>query len=455
MPLQSINPYTGSLIAEYAEATEVEIEQQLARSVKAAASWRRSSFAARRGVLERAAILLRERKREFAELMTAEMGKLISSAEAEVEKCAWACDYYVEHGEAFLTPEFVEAGARKSFIAYNPLGVVLAVMPWNFPFWQTFRFAAPALMAGNAGILKHASNVQGSAYAIESIFSEAGAPHDVFSVLPISGSRIPAVIADSHIAAVTLTGSTPAGRSVGAAAGKALKKCVLELGGSDPYIVLEDADLEAAADACVTGRMINGGQSCIAAKRLIVVDQVRKQFTSLVLERLQTYVPGDPIDPATTLGPMARADLRGELHDQVARAQKSGAKLLLGGAVPDGPAAFYPATLLTEVGPDNPAFREELFGPVAVVVPARDEADAVRLANDSSFGLGAAVFTGDNERGRRIATYELDAGNVAVNGFVKSDPRLPFGGIKESGFGRELSWLGIREFVNIKAVVVS
>ncbi|MFP4375938.1 MAG: NAD-dependent succinate-semialdehyde dehydrogenase [Spirochaetales bacterium] len=455
MALQSINPYTGTVVAEYTEATEEEVDEQLARSVAAATCWRRSSFDARRGVLERVASVLRERKQEFAELMTLEMGKLIGSAEAEVEKCAWACDYYVEHAERFLSAEPIETDARRSSVAYNPLGVVLAVMPWNFPFWQVMRFAAPAIMAGNAGLLKHASNVQGAAYAIESILAEAGAPDDVFSVLPISGSRVPSVIADPRIAAVTLTGSTPAGRAVGEAAGRALKKCVLELGGSDPYVILEDADLATAADACVTGRMINGGQSCIAAKRLIVVDDVRDQFTELVLERLKGYQPGDPFDPATTLGPMAKADLRDELHDQVVRATDAGAKLRLGGTIPGGPAAFYPATLLTEVGPANPAFREELFGPVAVIVPARDKVHAIELANDSSFGLGAAVFTQDLERGERIATEELDAGNVAVNGFVKSDPRLPFGGIKESGFGRELSWLGIREFVNTKAVVVS
>jgi succinate-semialdehyde dehydrogenase/glutarate-semialdehyde dehydrogenase len=398
---------------------------------------------------------LRTRKQELAELMTREMGKTVQSARAEVEKCAWVCEYFAENAERFLAAEPVETDASRSYVTFNPIGVVLAVMPWNFPFWQVFRFVAPALMAGNAGLLKHASNVQGCALAIEDVLRDAGAPQDLFRALLVSGHRIPALIADPRIAAVTLTGSTEAGRSVGSAAGHEIKKSVLELGGSDAYLVLEDADLDLAASTCVASRMINGGQSCIAAKRFIVVESVAAEFEQRVVAHMQAIEMGNPLEQETQLGPMARVDLRDELHDQVERSISEGADLVVGGAIPPGPGAFYPPTVLTNVGPGNPAFVEELFGPVAAIVGARDEAHAIELANDSVFGLGAAVFTRDVQRGEWIAANELEAGHCAVNSFVKSDPRLPFGGVKTSGYGRELSWYGIREFTNIKTVYIA
>ena len=455
MAFKSINPATGRQIATYEEADPGEVERLLTESNECFHSWRLTSYAERASLLTRVAGVLRERGADLAELMTREMGKLIGQSEAEVEKCAWVCEHYASHAPADLQDLPVETEAQESYVSFQPLGPVLAVMPWNFPFWQVFRFAAPALMAGNTAILKHASNVQGCARSIAGVFEQAGAPEGLFSVLAVSGADVPAIIADPRVAAVTLTGSTPAGRSVGAAAGRALKKSVLELGGSDPYLVLADADLKQAAAACVTSRMINSGQSCIAAKRFIVEEPVREEFTALVLKEMRAYAPGDPTDPATTLAPMARHDLRDELHGQVVRSVKAGAVLLAGGEVPDGSGAFYPATVLAGVRPGNPALAEELFGPVAAIVSAADERQAVALANQSVFGLGAAVFTRDLEKGARIATKELLAGSCVVNGFVKSDPRMPFGGIKESGYGRELSTFGIREFVNVKSVVMN
>jgi succinate-semialdehyde dehydrogenase/glutarate-semialdehyde dehydrogenase len=333
--------------------------------------------------------------------------------------------------------------------------VVLAIMPWNFPFWQLFRFAAPALMAGNVGLLKHASNVPGSALVMEQIFRQAGFPEGVFTTLLIGSQRVDSVIEHPLVRAVTLTGSIPAGKAVAARAGSVIKKTVLELGGSDPYIILEDADLEAAVATCVTGRLINSGQSCIAAKRFIVVEQLRPQFEELFVELMQAKKMGDPLEEDTIVGPQARHELRDELHRQVQVSIEQGARCLLGGKIPEGPGAYYPPTVLTDVQPDMPAYCEELFGPVAAIIPVRDEAEAVRVANDSSFGLGAAVFTRDLKRGERIAATELEAGCCFVNAFVKSDPRLPFGGVKESGYGRELSSFGIREFVNIKTVYIA
>ena len=454
MSLQSINPATGEQVKEYPAATDAEVRTILLESSCAAAGWRTTRFADRALRMRRAADLLDERKEELALLMATEMGKPLAQGRSEAEKCAWVCRYYADNAERFLSPERVATDARKSFVAFSPLGPVLAVMPWNFPLWQVFRFAAPALMAGNAGLLKHAANVTGCALAIEQVFRDAGFPPPLFRALLVESARVAGIIAAPEVKAVTLTGSTPAGRAVAGKAGEMLKKSVLELGGSDPYLVLEDADLEAAAETCVASRLINSGQSCIAAKRFVVVEPVRKRFEELFVEKMRAKKMGDPLVPGVDVGPQARTDLRDDLHRQVEASVRAGARVLLGGEVPAGRGAFYPPTVLTGVGRGMPAFDEETFGPVAAIVPAKDEADAVRLANDSPFGLGAAVFTADLERGERLAAEALEAGSCFVNAFVKSDPRLPFGGIKESGYGRELSAFGIREFVNVKTVFV-
>jgi succinate-semialdehyde dehydrogenase/glutarate-semialdehyde dehydrogenase len=387
--------------------------------------------------------------------MTMEMGKPVMGGVAEAEKCAWVCDYYAQEAERVLADQEVESDASRSFVTFQPIGVVLAVMPWNFPFWQVFRFAAPNLMAGNAGLLKHASNVPGCALAIEDVFREAGFPDGLFRSLLIPGSRVDGVIENPLVRAVTLTGSTPAGQAVAAKAGAVLKKTVLELGGSDPYVILEDADLETAASVCATARLINSGQSCIAAKRFVVVEAVREEFEKRFVAAMAATKMGDPMEEDTVVGPQARTDLRDELHDQVVRSIDAGARCVLGGKIPSGPGAYYPPTVLTDVAPGMPAYVEELFGPVASVIPVPDEVEALRVANDSCFGLGAAVFTRDREKGTRIAREELEAGACFVNAFVRSDPRLPFGGVKESGYGRELSPFGILEFVNIKTVWVA
>ena len=454
MSLQSINPATDELVREYPEASEKDVAMALAEASCAAAGWKRTSFADRAPKMRRTADLLDQRKEELARLMAVEMGKPLAGGRSEAEKCAWVCRYYADNAERFLAPEPVETDATRSFVAFTPLGPVLAVMPWNFPFWQVFRFAAPALMAGNAGLLKHAANVTGCALAIEQIFRDAGFPPPLFRALLVSSKRVAGIIAAPEVKAVTLTGSTPAGRAVASKAGDMLKKTVLELGGSDPYVVLEDADLEAASDTCVASRLINSGQSCIAAKRFIVVEPVRKRFEELFVEKMRARKMGDPLQPGVDVGPQARRDLRDDLHRQVEQSVKAGARLLLGGQVPPGPGAFYPPTVLTDVRKGMPAYDEETFGPVAAIITAKNEEDAVRQANDSPFGLGAAVFTGDVKRGERLAVEELEAGSCFVNASVKSDPRLPFGGIKESGYGRELAVFGIREFVNIKTVYV-
>jgi len=397
---------------------------------------------------------LRSKKHDLAKLMTLEMGKPIREAEAEIEKCAWVCEYFAENSENFLKPEFIETGADKSYIAYEPLGVILAIMPWNFPFWQAFRAAVPALMAGNGVVLKHASNVPGCALAIEKIFKEAGFPEDLFRTLLITSTNALSLIESPYIRGVTLTGSTAAGQSVGAKAGQFLKKCVLELGGSDPYIILEDANIEQAATVCATSRLLNSGQSCIAAKRFIVVEKQWENFEKHFIEHMKNAVLGDPVEETTTMGPLARMDLRETLHKQVLDSLAKGAKLLLGGQIPKGPGAFYPPTVLINVTKGMPAYDEELFGPVAALIITKDEQEALHIANDTSFGLGAAVFTQDICRGESIALKGLQAGSCFVNALVKSDPRLPFGGIKESGFGRELSHIGIREFVNCKTIYI-
>jgi succinate-semialdehyde dehydrogenase/glutarate-semialdehyde dehydrogenase len=434
--------------------TPEEVSKVLERVDAAQREWSRTDFEHRAVLMKRAAEVLRDRSDEYARLMAEEMGKPLAGGRAEADKCAWVCHYYAENAEDFLADEAVETDAVRSYVAFRPLGVVLAVMPWNFPFWQVFRFAAPALMAGNAGVLKHASNVFGCALAIEEVFRQAGMPEDLFRSLLIGSSRVAAVIENPFVRAVTLTGSTPAGKALAEKAGSVLKKTVLELGGSDPYLILEDADLEAAATICTTSRLINSGQSCIAAKRFIAVEEVRERFEQLMVERMEAETMGDPMDERVSVGPQARTDLRDELHEQVRKSIAAGARCLLGGEVPDGPGAFYPPTVLTAVEPGMPAYDEELFGPVAAIIGVADEDEAVRVANDSIFGLGAAVFTRDRERGERIAADRLEAGSCFVNAFVKSDPRLPFGGIKESGYGRELAEFGIREFVNIKTVFV-
>ncbi len=452
--LKAINPTTGETIKEYDELTPEQARDIIDRADEAFRHWRTTSFAERAEAMNNAARLLRERVEEYARLMAQEMGKPIREARAEVNKCAWVCEYYAQHAEPFLRPEMVETDASKSYVTFNPLGVILAIMPWNFPFWQVFRFAAPALMAGNVGVLKHASNVPGCALAIEDIFRRAGFPPYVFSTLLVGSRQVDALIEHPRVTGVTLTGSTPAGRAVARKAGEMIKKTVLELGGSDPYIVLEDADLDATVTTCVNSRLINSGQSCIAAKRFIVVESVRDQFEKLFIDQMRAKKMGDPLEEDTDVGPQARHDLRDDLHRQVQQSIELGARCLLGGQIPDDPGAFYPPTVLTDVKKGMPAYDEELFGPVAAIIPVKDEREAIAVANDSTFGLGAAVFTRDIARGERIAATELEAGNCFVNAFVKSDPRLPFGGIKESGYGRELSHYGIKEFVNIKTVYV-
>jgi len=455
MTWQTINPATGAVVASYEETSPEAVQAIIASAHQAHLEWRSTSFSQRAALMRRAAEVLRGNAREYARLMAEEMGKPIRDGVAEIQKCADGCDYFAENAERFLAPEPVTTEARKSYVAFNPLGVVLAVMPWNFPFWQVFRFAAPGLMAGNAGVLKHASNVPGCALAIERAFRKAGFPEHLFRTLLIGGKEVAAVIEHPLVRAVTLTGSGPAGRAVASKAGAMLKKTVLELGGSDPYLVLEDADLEQAAVLCTRGRLINMGQSCIAAKRFIVVDKVRARFESLFVERMGAMKFGDPMNEQTALGPLARHDLRDALHDQVQRSVAMGAHCLLGGKIPDGPGAYYPPTVLTDVEKGMPAYEEELFGPVAAVIPVKDEEAAIAVANASVFGLGGAILTVDRERGERIARERIESGSVFVNEVVRSDSRLPFGGVKESGYGRELSNYGIKEFVNIKSVYVA
>jgi succinate-semialdehyde dehydrogenase / glutarate-semialdehyde dehydrogenase len=452
--LESINPTNNKLIQSYQEHTKDEVERNLVAANDAFAKWRRVSFAERAKYLNAAAEILRKRKEKYSKLMAIEMGKPFAQGVAETEKCAWVCDYYAENAGRFLLPESIATDATKSFVTFQPLGILLAVMPWNFPFWQVFRAAAPALMAGNAVVLKHASNVSGCALEIERVFREAGLPVGLFRTFLIKSNRVNAIIEHPFVKAVTITGSTAAGKAVAMKAGEMLKKSVLELGGSDPYVILEDVNLEDAVSTCVTARLINNGQSCIAAKRFIVVESLQKQFEEMFVERMKAQKVGDPMEPGVNIGPMARHDLRDELHAQVRLSIDYGAKLLCGGQIPDTQGAFYPPTVLTNIKKGMPAYDEELFGPVAAIIAAKDEADAIRFANDSVFGLGAAVFTADLKRGERIAAEEIEAGSCFVNAFVKSDPRLPFGGIKESGYGRELSAFGIREFVNIKTVCV-
>jgi succinate-semialdehyde dehydrogenase/glutarate-semialdehyde dehydrogenase len=453
--MQSVNPATGKILKDYKSLLKDEVNEYLAQGNKAWLIWRKTDFEHRAVLMRKAAEIMRAQSYDLAKLMAEEMGKPIKEGILEAEKCAWVCEYYADNAKDFLKDEPIASDASESFVHFEPIGIVLAVMPWNFPFWQVFRFLAPALMAGNAGVLKHASNVPGSAMAIERVMLEAGFPKYLFQTLLIGSELVPHVIEHPLVKAVTLTGSTPAGSAVAATAGKSLKKTVLELGGSDPYIILEDADLKHAAQQCAKSRLINNGQSCIAAKRFIVVDAVYDEFVHLFVHEMQQANMGDPMDEYTTLGPLARHDLRDEVHAQVIDSIAHGATVLLGAQVPNRDGAYYPATVLANVHKGQPAYHEEIFGPVAAVIRVKDEDEAIYVANDTVFGLGAAVFTQNKERGRQIAAKALDAGCCFVNTFVKSDPRLPFGGIKQSGYGRELSSFGIKEFVNTKTVYLA
>ena len=451
MPLISTNPATGQEIRRYDEHSEEQIDEMLDRSVDAFRRQRATTFAERAARMRKSADILEGRSREFAEVMTSEMGKPIKQAVAEAEKCAWVCRFYAEHAERFLAPEPVETDAATTYVAFQPIGPVLAVMPWNFPFWQVFRFAAPALMAGNTALLKHASNVTGCGHAIEGLLREAGFDGDEFQTLQISSSRVDDVIDDARVRAATLTGSVGAGRSVGGKAGRQIKPSVLELGGSDPFIVLADADLDRAVEIGVKARMQNNAQSCIAAKRFIVEAPIWDEFTARFAERVAGLRIGDPMDEEVEIGPLAREDLREDIHDQVRRSIDDGAELVTGGEALDQPGFFYAPTVLSGVESGTVAFTEEIFGPVAALSRARDVDHAVELANDTRFGLGGSVFTEDRAKGEEVA-MRLEVGCAFVNEMVKSDPRLPFGGVKDSGYGRELSQYGIREFVNIKTV---
>ncbi len=451
MTFESVNPADGKTLKVFDTWDDARIEAALQQVSDATPQWSQTPLAERCDAMRRVAALLRDRSEDLARTMTLEMGKLIKESRTEVEKCAWVCDYYAEQANHFLADEHIPTDAGDSYVAYQPLGTVLAIMPWNFPIWQVFRFAAPALTGGNTGVLKHASNVPQCALAIEQIFADAGLPAGVFRTLMIGAGQVERVIADSRIHAVTLTGSEPAGRAVAACAGQNLKKTVLELGGSDAYIVLEDADMELTVNTAVTSRFLNAGQSCIAAKRFIVVDSIADNFVARFKARVEDLRPGDPLDEQTTLAPMARMDLRDELHRQVTRSIEQGADAVTGCEPHKGPGAYYLPSILDRVEAGMPAYDEELFGPVAAVIRAIDEDDALRIANGSRYGLGGSVWTADVHRGEVLAR-RVQAGAVFVNGLVKSDPRLPFGGIKASGYGRELSHHGLYEFLNAKTV---
>jgi succinate-semialdehyde dehydrogenase/glutarate-semialdehyde dehydrogenase len=446
--LKSINPFTLKQISEFPELTDVEIAGKIIRSGEQFIEYRNSSFAVRKSRMHKVAALLKARKGEYARTITAEMGKLIGEAESEVEKCAWVCEYYADRAELFLSERVIGSDARRSSVICQPIGPVLAVMPWNFPFWQVFRFAAPALMAGNTALLKHASNVQGCAAAIENVFFDAGFEPHVFQNLAISSSKVQQVIEHPGVKAVTLTGSTAAGAAVASVAGRHIKKSVLELGGSNAFVVLKDADLEKAADTAMTARLINAGQSCIAAKRFILEKEIHDDFVGMLKERVEKLRQGDPADRATTLAPLFSGVQAEEIDTQVKDSIEAGATLVTGGA---RHRTFYEATILTGVQPGMAVFDEETFGPVFAVTEAADREHALALSNQSEFGLGMQVFT-QSEASAELFIREANEGSVFVNGLVKSDPRLPFGGVKTSGYGRELSEEGIREFVNIKTI---
>lgn len=452
-PQTAVDPSTGTTIATYDALDDTQLEERLEGSWAAFGAWRDTSFDERARLLRAVADELEARRDELAPLMVREMGKPLGAAEAEVDKCAAVCRYEAEHGEAHLAHDHIDTDATSSYVRFDPLGPLLAVMPWNFPLWQVFRAFAPAVMAGNTVLLKHASNVPGCALAIEEVIAGAGVPEGVFSTLLIGSDRVEGVIADDRVRAVTITGSVPAGRKVAAAAGEHLKPSVLELGGSDPFLVLDDADVATAARVARDSRLLNNGQSCISAKRFVVVDAVADAFVDAFVEACEEAVVGDPMDRDTTLGPLAREDLRDDLHDQVQRSVEQGATLLLGGSVIDRPGFYYQATVLDHVTPRMAAGAEETFGPAAAILRVADEQEAIAVANDTDFGLGASVWSEDLERAQRVAA-RIEAGNVFVNELVKSDPRVPFGGVKDAGYGRELGSYGIRSFVNAKTVWV-
>jgi succinate-semialdehyde dehydrogenase/glutarate-semialdehyde dehydrogenase len=467
--MSSVNPATGEVLARHAELSDAELEARLARAAQTFRTWRRRTYAERAALLVRAAEVLEQRKEHWARTMTLEMGKTFKSAVAEAEKCAWACRYYAENGARHLADEEVKASplpspaprgggspgtsATRSYVRCLPIGPVLAVMPWNFPFWQVFRFAAPALMAGNVGLLKHASNVPASALAIEEVFRLAGFPDGCFQTLLVSSSRVARIVDDERVVAATLTGSEWAGAAVAAAAGKVIKKTVLELGGSDPFVVMPSASFDAAVSTAVTARSINNGQSCIAAKRFIVHDAIYDRFEREMVRRMGALRVGDPMDPATDVGPLATAAEVQKITEQVDAAVKAGARLLLGGKAPGGKGFYYPPSVLAGIPSTSPSYREELFGPVAVLHRVKGVDEAIAVANDVPFGLGSSVWTNDEVERRRFVD-EIEAGATFVNAMVASDPRLPFGGVKRSGYGRELAREGIREFVNLKTVVI-
>jgi len=452
--MKSINPYNGEIIKEYQDMSLEDIDDIIQQAHETFLKWRKVPLENKSELMRKAAKVLRENSKKYGTIMAEEMGKPIKDGISEANKCAWVCEYYADNAKSFLQDEIIETEASKSYVTYQPLGVVLAIMPWNFPFWQVFRFAAPGLMAGNVGILKHASNVPGSALAIEDVFIQAGFPKNTFRAILVGSKVVDRIIENPLIKAVTITGSVPAGKSVARKAGSVLKKTVLELGGSDPYIILEDADLENAAKVCALSRLINSGQSCIAAKRFIVVESVREKFESLFVNEMKNYKMGNPLVETTQIGPQARYDLRDALHKQVTESIAKGANCILGGEIPNEKGAFYPPTILTDVKSGMPAYDQELFGPVASIIVVNNEEEAINTANNSIFGLGASIFTKNIEKGNTIAREEIQAGCCFVNTYVRSDPRLPFGGIKESGYGRELSHHGIKEFVNIKTVYI-
>ena len=452
--IATVNPATGEVVRRFEPLNDREIEDKLACADRAYQSYRRTGFADRARWLTRAAEILEADRDRLGRLMTLEMGKPITAARAEAAKCALACRYYVEHAERLLADETVDMAAGRAFVKYQPIGAVLAIMPWNFPFWQVFRFAAPALMAGNVGLLKHASNVPQCALEIETVIRQAGFPSDVFQTLLIGSSQVERVINDPRVKAVTLTGSEPAGMQVASQAGRQIKKTVLELGGSDPFIVTPNADLDRAVRTAVEARSINNGQSCIAAKRFIVDARIAPEFERRFAAGMAALKVGDPMDDDTQLGPLSTQDMVEDLDKQVRCSVEMGARVLTGGQRSAGPGYFYPATVLTDVPVQSPAYREELFGPVAVVLKYNSIEEAIRLANDTAFGLGASAWTND-EREQRLFIDEIEAGMVFINGMVASDPRMPFGGVKRSGYGRELSAYGIREFVNVKTVRVA
>lgn len=452
MTIQTINPATGEIIHIYTEMSDQEVTKIIAATHASFLQWRDIDLNQRSLHMHQLANLLRKRQKEYATLMAQEMGKPLYQGELEIAKCATTCDYYANHAANYLKPQLIQTEMSKSYVTYQPLGIVFAIMPWNFPFWQIFRFAAPNIMAGNAALLKHAPISTGTALAIEKLFLDAGFLENLFRTLIISDDQASQVIANPKVAAVTLTGSPRTGKIIGAAAAKELKKSVLELGGSDPYLILEDADLEQAAEVCVASRMNNAGQVCIAAKRIIAVEPIQKKLLQLIQQKLKKYQMGNPLDANTTIGPLARKDIRDKVHEQVQKSVEKGAELLTGGSIPSQKGFYYPPTLLNNVKKGMTAYEEEIFGPVIAIINAKDEEEAIQIANDNCYGLGAAVFTQDIKRGEKIAVEKIQAGTCAINTSVSSDPRLPFGGIKGSGYGRELSAEGIHAFLNIKTI---